>query len=149
MIITKEYIKSVQPKINGKSDKYSWNIYRYLKRHKGEDIRVFKGLIIGCMSSNGIIGNTIKELMSSYTRQEYWFDGEWETLEEHGWFEKYQKIGRCLLIAHNHAWYEGEDTRFTYVNNTRRCNWCGQWQHKELRKVVKREIKEQWRDDKC
>ena len=47
MIITKEYLKSVQPKLNGTSDKYSWNIYRYLKKHKGGDIRVFVGLIIG------------------------------------------------------------------------------------------------------
>lgn len=147
MIITKEYLKSVQPRTRGESDKYSWNIYRYLKRHTGDDIRVFKGFIIGQKSSGGIIGNFIKELMSTYNRQEYWFGDEWELLEEPNWLEKYQRVGRCLLIPHDFVWYEGEDTRFTYVNNTRKCNWCGQWQHKELHKVVKREIREEWRDD--
>lgn len=148
MIITKEYLKSVQPKTKGKSDKYSWNIYRYLKKHRSEDIRVFVGLIIGHEYPDGVSGLHLNQLMASTRIQEFWFSDKWNLKEITGWLSEYQRVGRCLLIPHDFVWCEGEDTRFTYVNNTRKCNWCGLWQHRELHKVVEREIKEEWRDDK-
>lgn len=152
MIITKEYLNSVQPKLKGTSDKYSWNIYRYLKKHKGEDVRVFSSTnntgVIGRKHPGGVIGCDLGSLIRSTRIQEYWFDDNWNLKEITKYLDEYQRVGRCLLIPHDFVWYEGEDTRFTYVNNTRKCNWCGQWQHKELHKVVKREIREEWRDDK-
>lgn len=61
------------------------------------------------------------------------------------WFWKeYVKLGRCLLDKGHDRWWMSEEDRFTYVNNTRRCNWCGQWQEKKVNKVVKIERKTKW-----
>lgn len=152
MRITKEYLKSVQPKNKGESDKYSWNIYRYLKGNIGNDIRIFKSPngkteVIGHKYSDGISGCDLDSLIRSTRIQEYWFDDNWNLKEQEGWLEEYQRIGRCLLIPHNYQWYTGEDTRFTYVNNTRKCNWCGKWQHMNLQKIVKVKLEKVWEDD--
>lgn len=149
MIITEEYLKSVRPEIDGKSDKYSWNIYRYLKKNLKGNVEVFSDgtqAIIGESYQGEVIGVPLLSLMKNFSSSNYCFS--WHLTELPKFLNDYQRIGRCLLIPHDHPWYEGEDKRFTYVNNTRRCNWCGQWQHKEIHKVVKREIREEWRDDK-
>lgn len=151
MRITKEYLKSVQPKTRRESDKYSWNIYRYLKKHLGRDVKVFENprgvKVIGEEFLDGISGDGLDSLIRSLRAQEFWFDINWNLKEQKGWLEEYQRVGRCLLLPHDYLWYEGEDTRFTYVNNTRKCNWCGKWQHMNLHKIVKVKLEKVWKDD--
>lgn len=61
------------------------------------------------------------------------------------WFwEQYKKIGRCLFDRAHSRWYQGDKDRFTYVNNTRKCNWCGEWQRKEIEKEVQIRRVEKW-----
>lgn len=52
------------------------------------------------------------------------------------WFlDTYEKDGRCIFDREHYKRMLGAEGRFTYINNTRRCNWCGQWQHKQIKKV--------------
>lgn len=151
MVITKEYVESIRPATDGVSDKYSWNIYRYLKYYIGENFVVCQGaadgLLVGQFYPDDFYGNSLRSLMCEYTTERYSWDKRLEVLPVTSFFGDYRRIGRCLLIPHDYPWYEGENTRFTYVGNTRRCNWCGKWQHKEIHKQVVMTRDEVWRDD--
>jgi len=52
-------------------------------------------------------------------------------------FKTYIKDGRCIFDREHNGWWKGGDNRFTYINSTRRCNWCGEWQRKRIEKEVK------------
>jgi len=60
-----------------------------------------------------------------------------ELLDITDWFfDTYEQIGRCIFNLDHDGWLQGGINRFTYVNNTRKCNWCGKWQKKEIKKKV-------------
>jgi hypothetical protein len=59
-------------------------------------------------------------------------------------FDTYEKDGRCIFDRNHNSWLLGSDNRFTYVNNTRKCNWCGEWYKKEIVKEVKIKRREIW-----
>ena len=151
MIITKEYVRSVRPEVPEKPDKYSWNLYLYLKRNRNENIRAYKDkrgeTIVGHECDGGSRGMNVLSILWDDKAQEYSLGIYGELKEVPKYFEKYQRIGRCLMISHDQPWVPGGEHRFTVVNNTRRCNWCGKWQHKKIHKktVVVREDK--WEDD--
>ena len=153
MIITKEYIRSVRPEVPEKPDKYSWNLYLYLKRNRNKNIRAYKDksgkTVVGWECDGGVAGFNLVSILWNNKAQEFFMDSYWGLKEIPRYFEKYQRIGRCLMVPHDEPWVPGGEHRFTIVNNTRRCNWCGKWQHKKIHKktVVFRE--EQWEDDKC
>gem|GEM_PF-6434809 len=74
-----------------------------------------------------------------------WKDEEYMDITE--WFFKtYEKDGRCIFDREHNKWFLGAENRFTYVNNTRRCNWCGKWQQKEIKKEQTIKQKEVWKD---
>jgi len=59
----------------------------------------------------------------------------WELIDITDWFfDTYEKIGRCIYSPHD-GWIAEDEDRFTYINNTRKCNYCGKWQQKEIKKV--------------
>jgi hypothetical protein len=54
---------------------------------------------------------------------------ESEMIDITDWFfEEYEKRGRCLFYGHENTWLVGSENRYTIVNNTRKCNWCDEWQ---------------------
>lgn len=60
-------------------------------------------------------------------------------------WNEYIKRGRCIWDRKHNRCLQDDEDRFTYVgNNSRRCNWCGEWQHREIHKNVKIERKEIW-----
>lgn len=59
-------------------------------------------------------------------------------------FNTYEKDGRCIFDRNHDRWMTNTDDRFTYVGNTRRCNWCGEWHHKTIEKKVKIELVDNW-----
>lgn len=68
-----------------------------------------------------------------------------ETTDITEWFFKiYERDGRCIFDREHNGWWQGSDNRFTYINNTRKCNWCGQWHKKEIRKVQTIKRVETW-----
>ncbi len=163
-------IKLIKPKVKGESDKYSWNLYNWMikyKQHKsvfvyledGEEFDINnidfapRNIIIGTRYSDGCIsGNRLSSIIyKGRGKDDCWaFNklGGWRYKDFHDisdiFWKKYLKLGRCLLYGHSDMWLQGDDNRYTVVNNTRKCNWCGEWQHKEIKKVVKIERKEVW-----
>ncbi|MGG3890251.1 hypothetical protein [Metabacillus fastidiosus] len=66
----------------------------------------------------------------------------YETTDITEWFfNTYERDGRCIFDREHNGWWQGDKERFTYINNTRKCNWCGEWHKKEIKKVqvIKRE----------
>jgi hypothetical protein len=149
MIITKEFLKSICPEVKGESDKYSWNLYRFLKNHTEDDIRVFKSdsnvTIVGHQYHDGVSGKELMSLLRETRREpEFWVDDYWGLKEDESFFTEYQRIGRCLMIPHDYPWYIGEEHRFTRIGNTRRCDWCGKWEQMAIHKKTKITREEVW-----
>ena len=98
MIITKEYIRSVRPEVPEKSDKYSWNLYLYLKRNCNKNIRAYKGkrgeIVVGHGCGDGALGMNIINILWDDKAQEYPIGIYHELKEITRYFEKYQRIGR-------------------------------------------------------
>lgn len=188
-------IKSIKPKQRGISDKFSWQLYYYIKKHHKNaksllDIKVYYNLSekvydenyenyeikhnefdknnlirsnihIGDMRKekyeegyltwyygnklNGIIG-TSKEKYTKFANP-WWSKNKVIDITEWFWSE-YLKLGRCLFTPHD-SWYKDyNNTRWTYINkNSRRCNWCGQYQRRfiETEKITMRN--EVWREE--
>lgn len=59
-------------------------------------------------------------------------------------FSTYERDGRCIFDREHNGWWQGEEKRFTYINNTRKCNWCGEWHKKEIVKKVKIKREVNW-----
>ncbi len=171
-------INLIKPQNKGISDKYSWQLYQYIRKRfpytkSLNDVRVYwdnisswdgsitnldenniniRQIIIGKMHSNLLSGSRLLTIMGQdkdkYEMFCYHPIGGWKNeqfIDITDWFwKKYIKLGRCLLDKHHNRWWMNDDCRFTYINNTRRCNWCGQWQKKEIKKEVKILRKEKW-----
>lgn len=175
-------ISLIKPKHNGKSDKYSWQLYQYIvknfkhtkdlkniqvffnnqDRFSGEkiafnkdDIRLSQ-IVVGTRHNTDrdkvVSGNNLSTIMGAsknkYTSWSYhpiagWENEQFEDITVWFW-DEYIKLGRCLFDKGHNGWWQGEEDRFIYVNNTRRCDWCGQWQEKKIDKVVKIERKIKW-----
>ncbi|MGK4040826.1 hypothetical protein AB0Y20_00895 [Heyndrickxia oleronia] len=172
-------LNEIKPKVKGESDKYSWNLYRFLNKlfkDKDEGKYIKNQLEIHWLTYsrwdgkylefdpdnlnrgmnqvlilpfglehgrsfydlNTIMGKGRAELFHVPWRKDQltnitdWF------------FSTYQKDGRCIFDRNHNKWWQGEANRFTYINNTRRCNWCGEWHKKEIHKEVKIERKVRW-----
>lgn len=161
-------IKLVKPKIKGESDKYSWNLWRWLNKYKWhrnvyfritEDSPEFNinnikasDLYIGTMDSTGLSGNRLGTILGKGIGKDDcfafhpiagWRNDEFIDITDIFWKE-YINIGRCLFTEHSGVWIRGDEDRFSYTNNTRKCNWCGKWQHKEIIKEVKIKRHEVW-----
>lgn len=171
------YIKQCKPKEKGKSDKYSWNLYRYFERNpemckvhyhnytdkynektrefekvfKAFDVKDFnvRNIMVSYKNKydNAMHGKYVTTICGD-SKDRYQnvcllsHKDEWEDITEIFW-ESYIKYGRCFLFGHD-AWLTNEEDRFTYVNNTRKCNWCGKWQRLTIEKQVKITRKRVW-----
>jgi hypothetical protein len=170
-------IKKIKPKVKGQSDKYSWNLYKFLEKQvKQRDVgnfapkqlRVYwlhhsfwdgsylefnpnklnhRQIIISPFGGKGsgyflshILPDGMKKecyALSVYHPDEFSDITNW-------FFTTYERDGRCIFDREHSGWWSGEENRFTYINNTRRCNWCGQWHKKEIHKIVKIKREEVW-----
>lgn len=154
-------LSKIKPKQRGKSDKYSWNIFRYLKENSDRKIKVLfytkswvdsstvefnQNKTLDMMQTFIMIGDMVGTRIDSMLR-----NGPSKSLEIFSfctfdqsafiditdWFIKeYTRVGRCIFDRNHNGWWNGSDSRFTQINkNARKCNWCGQ-HHK--RKIIKR-----------
>lgn len=158
--------KDCKPKDEKVSDKYSSNLYKFLKKYKDTYSKVYfypinnwdgsevkfdinnlatEQVYIGKVVDDDIIG---KSLMNIITGQKiyavscyYNAKNDWIDITEEFW-TRYKDIGRCLFIRHN-GWYQDDyNTRFEYLDDsTRKCNWCSKIQHKRIEeKILHKEI---------
>ena len=148
MKLTTEYLKSIRPQTTSPREKYSWNLYRFL-RHKDvrEKIRVYEGKISDtepvqyffavtkCASPQEDTGNIgifefilrtrrNNESIEILSYSNYDFSSMKDVTEK--FFEEYQKIGKCAFHEPEHELYIRNTERFEIIDEkTRRCKWCG------------------------
>jgi hypothetical protein len=56
----------------------------------------------------------------------------------------YERDGRCVIDRSHAMHFQTSDDRYTVINNTRRCNWCGQWHVRHVEKLTKIERRDVW-----
>lgn len=163
MKITREYLKKIRPKESGVSDKYSWNIYRFLRKYRNWDIKVLDtkewGRIFSFSihpdngeKSNlecGYSGRSIQAILTlnwNQSLETYFYLSpckEYQDITE-DFFKKYLLIGRCIFDP-DHSWYHDSKIRYTQVTkNSRRCNWCGEYFKRVIVKKAKITREENW-----
>jgi hypothetical protein len=181
----KEFLKQIKPKIKGESDKYSWQLYEFLRKNYNRfgipnvyyiqtqdswDSKEEKAIYvdrpfdendsrlnyiwIGDNHRDGwYYGNKLSNILGC-SREKYtvfacpYFNNRIIINITEWFWNEYLKIGRCIWDRSHHGWLVNDDKRFIYVNkNSRKCQWCGLWQHREIEKRVKIERKEVWKDD--
>lgn len=105
--------------------------------------------------NNEIIGATLSRIISD-SKNKYeiscytcgYSPREYVDITDLFW-SQYVKKGRCLWDKTHNGWLMNDGNRFTYINkNSRRCNWCGEWQCREIYKKVKIERREAWVGEK-
>lgn len=173
-------LNDIKPKARGKSDKFSWNLYRFLEKNykkstfhfyhivdqedyvNGEvvnkkvpfDINDAKTMDIwvGNEREDGLFmyGNRLWTITSGSKERFTEFANPWLRNKEYidvtdEFIKAYLRIGRCLFTRHSNRWIEGDEARFTYINkNSRRCNWCGRYQTRRIKKIQTIKRSETW-----
>lgn len=158
-------LNEIKPKKVGTSDKYSSNLYKYLKEnpkakvfysktnYSTEEEQVYDKNNLSTMSTyigqsldGGISGVRLQEILGRLPKMGYFYlmsEDEYVDVTEE-FFEDYKKIGRCLFDSNHSRWLLGDENRFAYSDeDTRECNWCNlkQKKHtKEIRKTI-----EEWK----
>lgn len=164
-------ISRVKPEGN-RSDKYSINLYRFLKDNQDCD-RVFVSrcnrltgapvnfdfsdpcaadIYIGRMDEKWFIGKCLSSILcggSGYKRAFAYMPNSniVKSLEDvTDWFyTHYQRQGRALWDASGTMSMIDDGGRWTCVGNTRRCNWSGRWYYSEVEKRQKTNRVKVWR----
>lgn len=87
----------------------------------------------------------ISSILQKGKSEHFSLPSKWSTTDITDWFfENYKRDGRCVFDREHIDFMRGTENRFTYVNNTRRCNWCGEWHTKEIKKEVKIKRRVKW-----
>lgn len=169
-------IKQIKP-VGKKSDKYSINLYKYLKRnpeytnvyyqsmHKetSKDTKYIEQLFninsfnindiyLSCypewyIERDGLITGRrlISVLRGGRDMYENYAIGssvscKYVDITDVFW-DKYIKIGRCIWDKSHDGWLQDDENRFEYIDeDNRKCNWCGEIQHRETKeeKIVRK-----------
>lgn len=138
-----------------KGDKFSPRLYNYLRHQRmrvDPDMRrVFK-------DKDGI-------LWIGYVSNDQWFTGSrlmsvlcgvqsagriacypnaavvWKLKEVKTFWQRYLKVGRCVLDPKHERHFVGDAGRYVQENRKRTCQWCGQVQHMRIqREVLKHQV---------
>lgn len=148
----KELLSKIKPEENGYSDKYSWQLYQFVKRNGC--IKVYYNLkadepydlnvprwnrIYICKNTCGdIIGNSLVAIQSpskdKYSLFSYDDSNGYNLIDATDEFwDMYIHDGRCVLDRTHTGWWNGSGDRFDIIDeNTKRCTWCGQILKKEV-----------------
>ena len=157
-------LKLIKPKHNKVSDKYSWNLYEYLNKYKG-NFKVYYSKInaftekehtynkeslvkidtiisIGESSGdrNSVIGCRLDEILRKVPKMDYYYgnlNGDYIDITQE-FIQDYIDIGRCLFDTGHTAWMRGDEDRFAYESeDIRKCNWCNLKQFKHIETYTK------------
>lgn len=150
-------INSIKPKIPKVSDRYSWSIYQWVKTN-GTNFRVLldpsedeiltrRLYFIRNEGGRGTVGSNVHSIMSGQ-RTLYCFSlyplHKYPDVTEWFWIN-YLRFGRCMVDPGHSKYFLGDDERYTMINkNSKRCNWCGKYLKRNIRKQVSIERVEHW-----
>lgn len=150
--------KLVKPNVNKVSDKYSWGLYRFLKKcNKFRVLLVDDGSVINGEDypSYMIFFEAHKEGNDSYG---YWLKDIMQnrflpTLTDRKrkditgiFLEEYPRDGRCMFDRLHRGWWTMGEPRFEEISDaTRKCKWCGATQTRVEKEVVK--VYKEWVND--
>lgn len=152
-------INSIKPKTPEVSDKYSWGIYKWLKTN-GTNFRVLldpskdKTLtrrlnFISDEGGRGTIGSNVHSIMTGQ-RTLYCFSlcplHKYTDVTDWFW-SNYLRFGRCMVDPEHSMWFLSDDGRYTMINkNSKRCNWCGKYFKRDIKKQVSIKRVEHWEE---
>lgn len=165
----KEIKSKIKPAKKNESDKYSWQLFQFVSKHKNLAERVFvqkrdynpKGEISKANTSDIIIGsywadddsmcgnslgNIISPSRDKYQRNCYLNKRlGWDLVERTDEFwQGYIDIGRCFLDKEHRYCFTGN--RWDYIDSDNRvCKWCGHKQH--IERYTFTEERERWIDE--
>jgi hypothetical protein len=164
----------IKPKDGKKSDKYSVNLWRFMVENYYDGQRcdrvyatqwsIMDGsllpfdkenpkaseLFIGRLDETGFMtGSKLSRITSGGKGYKECFamipNSYPNAIDVTDWFwSEYIRIGRALWDVDGESYMLGDEGRFTYVGNTKRCNWSGRWYKKKVVKKVKIERREEW-----
>lgn len=172
-MFTKEILKQIKPKIKNESDKYSWNLYKFLSINNCRVYWLEKGSISGeivpfserenvNISGHLVFGWGVRDgrTFDSYSgtrmgdilrksNPTIWsfimYNNEWFSDVTDWFIKEYIKDGRCIFDRKHHGWMRNTENRYIKVgNNSCKCRWCGQWFERKIEKRVTIERKELW-----
>ena len=133
-------VKSINPKRN---PAFSPNLFKFARKHLGKDMpecKIFRfaGTRIGYYKGQLFIGDQLwddgmiagarldavlchgagAETVVFPFRQE-------ETEEIKDFWERYLKIGRCVIDPGHRTWFMADEPRYRIEGDERICKWCG------------------------
>lgn len=157
-----------------RSDKYSINLYRFVRKNSWlrgvfasqwsqwdgsfvefdrENVRLSE-VYIGCRDDDGwLTGASLSSILcggSGYLQAACFMPSKNNTfysnmIETTDWFwPEYQRIGRSLWDLQGKLHMLDDDDRWAYVGATRRDNWSGRWQKRQIVKEQKTHRHEVW-----
>lgn len=153
-------IRKLKPNQKGMSDKYSWNLYQFLKTNK--DIRVFwdstndfnkrsirfidkdstdvsQHLRLGRFLGKSFAGRSLMSVLVKTDKHLYsysWLDANQLEDVTDWFFDTYEKIGRCAFDNNHSMWLSNEDGRYEEFENKKKCCWCGSRFEKKIKEVA-------------
>ena len=148
----------IKPKNLKVSDKYSANLYKYLKVNPHSRIYMNKicsikevpltyhigklsvyNAYVGQLGGGFLTGNNLMSILQKPSKHKFAFiknNSELEDITEQFLLD-YELIGRCLWYGDHNKRQLGDDDRFAHINENKRiCNWCGCIQNKRIEKEV-------------
>lgn len=146
-------IYKIKPLVDRESDKFSWNLFRFMRKNsKRDNLRVYYDNRDNDLDFNSILqpykvfigykedddddnmtGSKLSSIITSFGNSQLQMGylmkcngfnvDEWIDITEEFW-DAYDKRGRCLFFIHG-SWIQGFETQFTEHDNIRICTWCG------------------------
>lgn len=142
-----KHFEKYKPKEKGKSDFYSWNLYRWLRKHgkpnsrpmhsifKNESGELFIGESRNTLAEDTVHGVRLRALCSGSGSVKLPHSGCY--IDSHKWqdvtdefYAEYERIGACAIwgdLSH----------KFTVDGDTRTCDYCGKVERKRVKLVEK------------
>lgn len=145
-----ELLPQIKPRNARVSDKYSANLYRFIRERRLVTVLFHKPSgqrYLTCSNWREddwphVTGARIWHVLIATRRPEDCtavyvghLYADCEDITEVFWRE-YIRKGRCALDPEHERYFQGDEDRFSMIASARRCNWCGLWFRKEVEKVV-------------
>mgnify|MGYP000406658812 CR=1 FL=1 len=167
-------IKQFKPKNIKRSDKFSANLFKFMRKNESWGLHVYspqidwnmnfqkfnyddprtRSIYIGFRDDQGwLVGRCLADIICAdrnVTECYAYSPGKDDVfyrnmIEISDWFfTEYARIGRALWDKEGANFMIGSENRFTIVGNTKRCNWSGRWYEKKITKKQTTERKEKW-----